>query len=119
MRLFSKCGQIWLILILLALWLYDHGVLATKDEDRSPNQHRSVNSGKPVEILPRRPSQAGTVSITIQSELPNFSKLLESSLIHFPAHDFLDGPRQQRDFWADSAPFVGMSRTSSPYMNIC
>ena len=31
---------------------------------------------------------------------------LESSLVRFLAHDFLDGPRQRRALGADSAPFV-------------
>ena len=48
----------------------------------------------------------GMVTIKFQSESPTFNKWLESSLVRFLAHDFLDGPRQRRAFWADSAPFV-------------
>ena len=44
--------------------------------------------------LAQEASAAGMVTIKFWSELPTFNELLESSLIRFQAHDFLDGPRQ-------------------------
>ena len=39
-----------------------------------------------------------------------YKEWLETSLVRFLAHDFLDGPRQRRAFWADLASFVDMGR---------
>ena len=44
----------------------------------------------------------------IWGESPTFNKWLESSLVRFLAHDFLNSPCQQRAFLADSVPFVDM-----------
>ena len=52
----------------------------------------------------------GMVTIEFQSELPTCNKGLESSLVLFLTHDFLDSCRQQRAFWADSSPFVDTGR---------
>ena len=47
----------------------------------------------------------GMVTLKFWSELPSFNKWLDSNLVPFHAHDFLDGHRQ---LWAYSvsAPFV-------------
>ena len=53
---------------------------------------------------------SGMDTIKFCSELPTFKKWLESSLVHYLAHDFLDSPCQQEAFWADSAPFGDVGR---------
>ena len=53
--------------------------------------------------------QPGIVTIKFESEAPTFNDWLESSHVRFLAHDYLDGPRQRRAFWADSVPLVDMS----------
>ena len=57
---------------------------------------------------------AGMVTMKFWSESPTINKWLESKLDRFLGHDFLDGPRQRRAFWADSARFVdtGWNRLS-------
>ena len=49
---------------------------------------------------------ASMLTIKFWNELPTFKRWLESSLARFLAHAFIDGPRQQRAFWADLAPFA-------------
>ena len=44
--------------------------------------------------------QPGIVTIKFESEAPTFNDWLESSHVRFLAHDYLDGPRQRRAFWA-------------------
>ena len=52
----------------------------------------------------------GVVTTNVPSELPTYNEWLESSLVRFLAHDLLDGPRQRRAFWADSASCVDTGR---------
>ena len=42
----------------------------------------------------------GMVAIKFQSEYAKFQGKLESSLVRFLAHDFLDGPSQRRAFFS-------------------
>ena len=44
------------------------------------------------------------------SEWPAFNGWLESNLVHFLAHDFLNSPHQPRAIWAGSAAFADTGR---------
>ena len=77
-------------------------------------------STKGAELAPKSPLLARAVKKAVSKETDEtwykfFPQLGDSlwkleSRLRFLACDFLDGPRQQRAFWADSAPFVDTGR---------
>ena len=56
---------------------------------------------------------SGRVTIKFQSESLTFNKWLESSLVSFHAHDFLDGPRKDFKIWVGALRWHRPSRCHS------
>ena len=62
------------------------------------NGDEGVDGRQPAAAVVDGGGGAGMVTIKFGCESPTFNERLESSLVRFLAHDFLDGPRQRRAF---------------------